>query len=84
MAMLNKKHVEEIVGYLQSGQDLPENFKNILFPPERREYELVYDGKDREEDIIANTWGGSTTGSQNFQHSQKCSYTRMDKPLDLW
>jgi site-specific DNA-methyltransferase (adenine-specific)/adenine-specific DNA-methyltransferase len=26
-----------------------------LFPPEKREYELVYHGKDREEDIIANT-----------------------------
>ncbi len=26
-----------------------------MFPPEKREYELVYDGKEREEDIIANT-----------------------------
>jgi site-specific DNA-methyltransferase (adenine-specific)/adenine-specific DNA-methyltransferase len=28
-----------------------------LFPPEKREYELVYHGKEREEDIIANTIG---------------------------
>ncbi len=27
----------------------------ILFPPEKREYELVYHGKKREEDLIANT-----------------------------
>jgi site-specific DNA-methyltransferase (adenine-specific)/adenine-specific DNA-methyltransferase len=26
----------------------------LLFPPEKREYELVYHGKEREEDIIAN------------------------------
>ena len=26
-----------------------------MFPPEEREYELVYHGKEREEDIIANT-----------------------------
>jgi hypothetical protein len=27
----------------------------ILFPPEKREYELVYYGKEREEDILADT-----------------------------
>lgn len=26
-----------------------------MFPPEKREYELVYHGKEREEDILANT-----------------------------
>jgi hypothetical protein len=26
-----------------------------LFPPEKRGYQLVYHGKEREEDIIANT-----------------------------
>jgi len=57
MGKLQKKQVEEVIGYLQTGQPIPDNFKNILFPPERREYELVYDGKDREEDIIADTWG---------------------------
>jgi site-specific DNA-methyltransferase (adenine-specific)/adenine-specific DNA-methyltransferase len=30
-------------------------YKHILFPPERKEYELVYAGKDREEDILADT-----------------------------
>ena len=27
----------------------------MLFPPEKREYELVYHAKEREEDIIADT-----------------------------
>ncbi len=27
----------------------------VLFPPEKREYELVYHGKEREEKIIADT-----------------------------
>lgn len=39
---------------LSSGEVAPE-WSRILFPPEKREYELVYHGKEREEDIIANT-----------------------------
>jgi site-specific DNA-methyltransferase (adenine-specific)/adenine-specific DNA-methyltransferase len=40
---------------LQQGEDLSPEWARILFPPEKREYELVYHGKEREEDILANT-----------------------------
>ncbi len=40
---------------LASGEELSPEWSRILFPPEKREYELVYHGKEREEDIIANT-----------------------------
>src|SRR3990172_9835701 len=40
---------------LQRGQELPADWARELFPPEKREYELVYYGKDREENIIADT-----------------------------
>lgn len=39
------------------GEPLPLDFKNVLFPPERNEYELVYSEKEREEDILADTMG---------------------------
>ena len=54
---LTERQRQEIIGYLDSGQDVPGDYKHLLFPPERREYELVYASKEREEDIIANTWG---------------------------
>ncbi len=57
MPKLTEKKKREIVGYLESGQEIPDDYKHLLFPPERREYELVYKGKEREEDIVANTWG---------------------------
>ena len=57
MGKLSEKQRREIVGYLEAGQEIPDDYKHVLFPPERREYELVYAGKEREEDIIANTWG---------------------------
>ena len=44
-----------IIEKLQRGEELPREWARELFPPEKREYELVYFGKRREEDIIADT-----------------------------
>lgn len=46
---------EEVIRLLQHGEDLSPEWARILFLPEKREYELVYYGKEREEDIIADT-----------------------------
>ncbi len=46
---------EEAIRRLQQGEDLSPEWARILFPPEKREYELIYHGKEREEDIIADT-----------------------------
>jgi len=46
---------EQIIHLVQKGEDLSPEWARILFPPEKREYELVYHGKEREEDILANT-----------------------------
>jgi len=46
---------QRIIEILLSGGDVAPEWSRILFPPEKREYELVYHGKEREEDIIANT-----------------------------
>ncbi len=46
---------KELIRLLQAGEDVSTEWARILFPPEKREYELVYHGKEREEDIIANT-----------------------------
>ena len=44
-----------VIDTLKRGEDLPREWARELFPPEKREYELVYHGKDREEDILAET-----------------------------
>jgi site-specific DNA-methyltransferase (adenine-specific)/adenine-specific DNA-methyltransferase len=46
---------QEVIRLLQQGQELSPEWARILYPPEKREYELVYHGKEREEDILANT-----------------------------
>lgn len=42
-----------IADLISRGKALPADLKYALFPLERNEYELVYAGKEREEDIIA-------------------------------
>jgi DNA modification methylase len=39
----------------ESGEELPTEWAREFFPPERREYELVYNGKGTEEQILADT-----------------------------
>jgi site-specific DNA-methyltransferase (adenine-specific)/adenine-specific DNA-methyltransferase len=46
---------QELIRLLQQDEDIAPEWARILFPPEKREYELVYHGKEREEDILANT-----------------------------
>lgn len=55
MAKLSKQKKKEIIEILESGNVLPDDYKHILFPPEKKEYELVYAGKERQEDILADT-----------------------------
>jgi site-specific DNA-methyltransferase (adenine-specific)/adenine-specific DNA-methyltransferase len=46
---------QELIRLLEAGEEISPEWARVLFPPEKREYELVYDGKEREEDIIADT-----------------------------
>lgn len=52
---MNDELRQRVIQALQRGEDLPNEWARELFPPEKREYELVYHGKEREEDIIAGT-----------------------------
>ena len=45
----------QIIQILEGNTEVSPEWARILFPPEKREYELVYDGKEREEEIVANT-----------------------------
>lgn len=54
---LTKQQKEYIIKLLQEGKDLPEEFKYLLFTTKQKEYELVYAGKIRKEDLLANEDG---------------------------
>jgi len=52
---MNVEQRQELIRLLQAGEEISPEWARVLFPPEKREYELVYHGKEREEDIIADT-----------------------------
>jgi len=55
MEKLTDYEIANIVDILNEGKVLPESFKSRLFSA-KKEYELVYAGKEREEDILADTY----------------------------
>jgi hypothetical protein len=54
-AMITEAQRQELIRLLEQGEEISPEWARLLFPPEKREYELVYHGKEREEDILANT-----------------------------
>lgn len=54
MRKLSGQEIERIVSLIREGKPLPEDYKTFLFD-RKKEYELVYAGKEREEDILADT-----------------------------
>lgn len=46
---------QELIRLIESGEEISPEWARILFPPEKREYELIYYGKDREGKIVADT-----------------------------
>lgn len=63
---MNDELRQRVIQALQRGEDLPADWARELFPPEKREYELVYYGKEREEDIIAGTMAVPLQAERTF------------------
>lgn len=54
---MNRQQIDYIIDLLQKGQQIPEDFRELLFGAGKAEYELSYAGKMRKEDILANEDG---------------------------
>lgn len=57
MNKLNEYDIQFLIERLQKGETIPDDYKYKLFPTKQKEYELVYAGKMRKEDILANEDG---------------------------
>jgi len=77
MAKLTEHQIQHIIELLQAGEDLPLDYKHLLFPPERQEYELVYAGKEREEDILAETMAVPLQPVKTFGDGQEDEWHNM-------
>lgn len=55
MTGLRTEQVEELVELLQRGEDVPREYKQLLFPSTQAECELSYSGKKPEPDVLVDT-----------------------------
>lgn len=54
---LTENDIDYLIEKLKQGDSIPEDYKYKLFPTKQKEYELVYSGKMRKEDILSNDDG---------------------------
>jgi DNA modification methylase len=52
---MDERFRDIVIEALRRGEPLPTEWARELFPPEKKEVELVYHGKEREEEILADT-----------------------------
>lgn len=68
MSKLSEAEIADILTHLKEGRTLPSKYKTILFD-NKKEYELIYDGKEREEDILADTMSVPLQRVKTFRNS---------------
>lgn len=71
------ENTREITRFLKAGKPLPAHYKDMLFPAGKKpkEYELVYDDKERVEDILADTMAVPLQKVKTFGHNGKEGWT---------
>lgn len=70
MRKLSEQEIERIVSLLKEGKPLPEDYKAILFDT-KKEYELIYADKKREEDILADTMAVPLQKVKTFRNGEE-------------
>lgn len=55
--MLSKSEKDYLINLISNGESIPADYKQKLFPISQKEYEIVYAGKMRKEDLLANEDG---------------------------
>jgi len=77
MRKLSEQDIERIVSLLKEGKPLPEDYKAILFDT-KKEYELIYADKEREEDILADTMAVPLQPVKTFRNGKAANgWTNM-------
>lgn len=55
--MLNAQQKEYLINLIKNDYSIPEDYKAVLFPNTKQEYELTYAGKMKKEDLLADEDG---------------------------
>ena len=66
MVPMTPEQRKELIRLLQQGEQLSPEWARLIFPPEKMEYELVYYGKEREEDTMLQNSGKKIQYQHNW------------------
>jgi DNA modification methylase len=69
MPKLPESEIDKITSLLKEGKPLPEDYKSYLFDT-KKEYELIYADKEREEDILADTMAVPLQRVKTFRNGE--------------
>ena len=77
MRKLSEQEFEKIVNLIKEGKPLPDDYKTVLFDT-KKEYELMYADKEREEDILADTMAVPLQKIKTFRNGENINdWTNM-------
>lgn len=68
---------QTLIEMLQNGGSIPAEYEEIIFPTTKKEYELKYAGKEREEVIINNTMSAPFQEIKHFGNVQPNEWANM-------
>lgn len=69
---MNDQLRQMVIETLKRGESLPLEWARELFPAEKKEYELIYHGKEREQDILAETMAVPLQPISTFGKNGNC------------
>ena len=69
MRQLSEQEIGNIINLLKDGKLIPDKYKTVLFST-KKEYELVYADKEREEDILAETMAMPLQKVKTFRNGE--------------
>ena len=68
---------QTLIEMLQNGESIPAEYEEIIFPTTKKEYELKYAGKEREEVILNNTMSAPFQEIKYFGNVQPNEWANM-------
>ncbi len=74
---MDQKLKREIIELIDRGQTIPEEYQDVLFPTTKKEYELKYAGKEREEVILNSTMAVPFQAVKHFGQTKEGEWSNM-------
>jgi adenine-specific DNA-methyltransferase len=83
MNNLSTEEIKFITKCLKENKPLPDSYRYIIPFETKKEYELTYDGKEREEDILADTMAVPLQPVKTFGNGKPAFTQPLNKFLEI-